>query len=85
MILFIGINGPHCEKSCLRGFANTTGADQPAHPRSLISAFVVRFFFRLNLALTELPEDRFSRDEANIILPSTDFYTDTSSSADCRF
>ena len=25
------------------GFANNTGADQPAHSRSLISAFVVRF------------------------------------------
>ena len=31
------------EKTCLRGFANNTGADQPAHPRSLISAFVIRF------------------------------------------
>ena len=31
------------KKSCLRGFANNTGADQPAHPRSLISAFVIRF------------------------------------------
>ena len=27
----------------LRGFANITDADQPAHPRSLISAFVIRF------------------------------------------
>ena len=26
------------------GVANNTSADQPAHPRSLISAFVVRFF-----------------------------------------
>ena len=25
------------------GLANNTGADQPAHPRSLISAFVIRF------------------------------------------
>ena len=25
------------------GFANNTGADQPAHPRSLISAFVIHF------------------------------------------
>ena len=31
------------EKTCLRGFANNTGSDQPAHPRSLISAFVIRF------------------------------------------
>ena len=26
------------------GFVNNTGADQPAHPRSLISAFVVHLF-----------------------------------------
>ena len=25
------------------GFAENTGADQPAHPRSLISAYVFRF------------------------------------------
>ena len=37
------IIGPRRKKTCLRGFANNTGADQPAHPRSLISAFVVRF------------------------------------------
>ena len=35
-------NGPRREKTCLRRFANNTGADQPAHPRSLISAFVIR-------------------------------------------
>ena len=38
-----GSFGPRREKTCLRGFANNTGADQPAHPRSLISAFVIRF------------------------------------------
>ena len=32
--------GLDARKTCLRGFANNTGADQPAHPRSLISAFV---------------------------------------------
>ena len=31
------------EKTCLRGAANNTGADQPAHLRSLISPFVIRF------------------------------------------
>ena len=36
-------NGPRREKTCLQGFANNTGADQPAHPRSLISAYVIRF------------------------------------------
>ena len=29
-------------KTCLRRFAKNTGADQPAQPRSLISAFVIR-------------------------------------------
>ena len=29
------------EKMCLMSYANNKGADQPAHPRSLISAFVV--------------------------------------------
>ena len=29
-------------KMCLMPYANNKGADQPAHPRSLISAFVVR-------------------------------------------
>ena len=34
--------GPLREKPYLRGFANNKGADQPAHPRRLISAFVIR-------------------------------------------
>ena len=34
--------GSRREKTCLRGVAKNTGADQPAHPRSLISAFVIR-------------------------------------------
>ena len=33
---------PGHEKMCLMSYANNKGADQPAHPRSLISAFVVR-------------------------------------------
>ena len=36
-------NGPRREKTCLRGCANNTGADKPAHPRSLISAFIIHF------------------------------------------
>ena len=35
--------GPRREKTCLRGFANNTGTDQPAHLRSLIRAFVIQF------------------------------------------
>ena len=34
---------PGHEKMCLMSYANNKGADQPAHPRSLISAFVVRY------------------------------------------
>ena len=33
---------PGHEKMCLMSYANNKGADQLAHPRSLISAFVVR-------------------------------------------
>ena len=35
---------------------NNTGADQPAHPRSLISAFVIRFLesFIYNLATRDI-------------------------------
>ena len=35
--------GTRREKPCLRGFGNNNSADQPAHPRSLISAFVILF------------------------------------------
>ena len=33
---------PQREKTCLLGFANNKGAYQPVHPRSPISAFVIR-------------------------------------------
>ena len=36
--------GPRREKTCLRGVGDNKGADQPAHPRSLISACVARLF-----------------------------------------
>ena len=38
----IKIDEPGHEKMCLLSYANNKGADQPAHPRSLISAFIVR-------------------------------------------
>ena len=66
-------------------YANNKGADQPAHPRSLISAFVVRCLDsiiplvsiseilsfcdcagRFESTLVANPEDRFSRDEAQL-------------------
>ena len=34
--------GPGHAKMCLMPYANNKGADQPAHPRSLISTIVVR-------------------------------------------
>ena len=36
------ISEPGHKKMCLMSYANNKGAAQPAHPRSLISAFVVR-------------------------------------------
>ena len=41
-ILKLLIYEPGHEKMCLMSYANNKGADQPVHPRSLISAFVVR-------------------------------------------
>ena len=35
------------EKMCLLSYANNKSADQPAHPRSLISASVVRCLDRI--------------------------------------
>ena len=49
--------GPCREKTCLRGFANNIGADQPAHPRSLISAFVNHF---LECIISRLSTSKFS-------------------------
>ena len=48
--------GPRREKTCLREFVNNTGADQPVHPSSLISAFVIRFLESIicNLATGEI-------------------------------
>ena len=34
--------GPGHAKTCLMPYATNKGADQPAHPRSLIGTFVVR-------------------------------------------
>ena len=51
--------GPRREKTCLRGFANNTGADQPAHLCRLGYWFESRFDGN--------PKDRFSRDEAHLV------------------
>ena len=34
---------------CLQGFANNKGTNQPAHPQTLISAFVIRFFYKYHM------------------------------------
>ena len=41
--LNLNTDGSRCKKTCLRGFANNAGADQPAHSRRLISACVIHF------------------------------------------
>ena len=51
------VYGPGREKTCLRRFANNKGADQPAHPRSLISVIVFRF---LESIICELATDEMS-------------------------
>ena len=40
-MVYLETNEPGHEKMCLMPNANNKGADQPAHPRSLISAFVI--------------------------------------------
>ena len=40
----MAIYGPQCQKTCLPGYANNKGSDQPAHPDSLIRAFVICSF-----------------------------------------
>ena len=48
----LGLYGPGHQKTCLQGFANNTGADQPAHPRNLISAFVIHLLESIISRLT---------------------------------
>ena len=40
---------PRRKKTGLQGFANNKAADQPAHPRSLISTFVIRKFGKYHI------------------------------------
>ena len=58
--------GPQREKTCLRVYANSKGADQPARPRSLISAFVVRVLESvLGLAFSETSKTGFVASRPN--------------------
>ena len=39
-MLNVDSNGPRGERTCLPGFANNKGVDEPAYPRNLISKLV---------------------------------------------
>ena len=44
------VGQPHLSlamRKCVMSYANNKGADQPAHPRSLISAFIVRCLYSI--------------------------------------
>ena len=51
--------GPGQVKMCLMPYANNKGADQPAHPRSLISTFVVRYLDSMTCILAISKVSRF--------------------------
>ena len=53
------LNGPGHAKMCLMDYANNKGADQPAHPRSLISTFVVRCLDSMTCILAISKVSRF--------------------------
>ena len=75
---------PHHEKTRLMPYTNNKGTDQPAHPRSLISAFVVRGLDNIIPILAKTlaslcswagrfeysanPEDRFCRDVVHLVI-----------------
>ena len=65
----IGKLGTTTRETCLMGVSNNTGADQPAHPRSLISAFVFSPFVAeetgLNLTLSETSRTGFVATRPN--------------------
>ena len=68
--------GPQCEKTCLQGFANNKGADQPAHPRSLIIAFVIHILESIisRLAISEISTFLlvFVAEQTGLILTSSE-------------
>ena len=65
-------HGPRHERTCLWGFVNNTGTDQPAHPRILIKAFVIHFLESITckLATVEISFFKlvFVADEAGLKL-----------------
>ena len=51
--------GPGHAKMCLMVYANIKDADQPVHPRSLISTFVVRWLDSMTYILAMSKVSRF--------------------------
>ena len=64
------LNGPRREKTCVRGSANNKGTEQPAHPRSLISPFVIRFLVSV---MSKLVTSEFSRFQLVSVAEETEF------------
>ena len=54
--LFYILNVLLHEKTCLLEFANNKGADQPAHPRRLISSFVICLLKVSSTLQSDLPQ-----------------------------
>ena len=55
-LLLLLLLEPGHEKMYLMSYANNKGADQPAHPRNLISAFVVRCLDSIIISLDSIAE-----------------------------
>ena len=56
-LAFTTYNGPHHDKTCLRGLCTNKGTHQPAHLCSLISTFVIRL---LEIIVCRLATSKFS-------------------------
>ena len=77
------INEPGQEKMCLMSYANNKGADQPAHPRSLISAFVVRCLDSLMSVISVIKLASVA-EQASLSLTSSDPPEDTFSHGEAQ-
>ena len=62
--------GSRREETCLRGFANIKGADQPAHTRRLISAFIIRL---LESIISRLATSKISNFQLVSVAEETGF------------
>ena len=62
--------GPRRERTCLRRCTNNKGADHPAHPRSLISSFIIRSSESI---ISMLTTSKFSIFQLVTVSVQTDF------------